>query len=151
MDPNQGEDKPPKSDLNQPGNRTDDRQQPPRQPSQWIPPTTGNPDLDPAGLTQGQRIDPLIPQGMQFDPRNLVRDQNYNPAVPPGARFDPFGPPDPLRVGPGRGPMPSSQFGDPDPDHLPAPGLPPQQTSKSLKNLNPFGGPRFPPPPGGMM
>lgn len=142
-------------------------QQPLRSSTQWIPPTTGNPDLDPAGQ-QTQRIDlreidPLVPQGMLYDPRHLLdqrrqRQSDLRPdcGLPPGARFDPFGPPDPGQVGPGRGPLPSSQFGVPDPDHLPPPGQPQPPnlgTGKSLKFAWPpgkgFGGGGHLPPPGG--
>lgn len=155
-----------------PGEQPDQQQLPnaPPQPatrrgpssSQLILPRTGNPDLDPA---LGQRTDidlrqpnPLTPQGMLFDPRqlhNLHPEQNRQDlACPPGARFDPFGPPDPSLVGPGRGPLPSSQYGVPDPDHLPPPGT--QQDpfiarGKSIKGPWPPGPGRsggFPPPGG---
>lgn len=123
------------------------KQAPPRS-SQWCPPTTGNPDLDPLGVNQ-RRIDlrerdPLTPQGMIFDPRQLLDSQRHHNRpdvnVPPGARFDPFGPPDPATVGPGRGPMPESQFGVPDPDHLPPPGVPQTHPRMGAKGLKfPFG------------
>lgn len=161
-----------KPGIPRPGKQADQQQQPnaPPQPpsnplgrsSQWIPPTTGNPDLDPAGLSSNQRVDlrernPLTPQGMLYDPRSLLDQQQQGRPdgsggpggyLPPGARFDPFGPPDPSRVGPGRGPAPDSQFGVPDPDHFAPPGVPqvpgrPNPASKSLKN--PWGGPGFPP------
>lgn len=119
-----------------------------RSSSQWIPPTTGNPDLDPAG-SQRQRIDlrdqhvnPLVPQGMLFDPRQLTDHRRPDCSVPEGARFDPFGPPDPGQVGPGRGPLPSSQFGVPDPDHLPPPGQPQPRNLGGGKGLKfPWGPP----------
>lgn len=131
--------------------------------SQWIPPSTGNPDLDPVNLHQGQRIDlrdpnPLTPQGMLYDPRQLLDQQRRGSrpdgSIPAGARFDPFGPPDPDLVGPGRGPMPSGHFGVPDPDHMVPPGQPQPPTlgrGKTLKTPWPprsggFGG--FPPPGG---
>ena len=107
----------------------------PAQPSrtQWIPPTTGNPDLDPAGI--GPRPDlrsnnPLIPRGMIMDPKDLI-DQRFgkraepDASYPPGARFDPYRPPDPSMVGPGRGPKPErgpTGFKGPNPDHFPPPG-----------------------------
>lgn len=102
-------------------------------PSRWIPPISGNPDLDPAGSSQ-QRIDlrdpthhPLTPQGMLFDPsqlRNIPHGPPLNPysGVPEGARFDPYGPPGPLDIGPHGRPVPSSNFADPDPDHFQLPG-----------------------------
>lgn len=137
---------------------------PNRGPSHGILPThpTGNPDLDPAGMSPRQYIDPrqhnpLTPQGMLYDPRQLLDQQRaYDPQhpninVPPGARFDPFGPPDPSQVGPGRGPQPSSQFGVPDPDHFVPPGVPRLQ-GKTLKGPWPPGGRGGPggfPPPGG--
>lgn len=159
--------------IPRPGQQPDQQQQPeaPPQPasrqtnpsSQWIPPpSTGNPDLDPPGSTGHGRIDlrernPLTPQGMIYDPRQLLdyqRGQSHparpDAGLPPGARFDPFGPPDPSQVGPGRGPLPSSNFGIPDPDHLPPPGVPQAQPrmpgAKSLKFPGPqgprgFGGP----------
>lgn len=107
--------------------------------SQWIPPSTGNPDIDPVGITQAQRIDlretnPLTPQGMLYDPSQLLdgrRQPNPIVGLPPGARFDPFGPPDPDQVRPGHGPNPSFQFGVPDPDHLPPPGVP--QLNRTMK------------------
>lgn len=163
--------------IPRPGQQPDQQQQPnaPPQPdpnsspqrlnsSQWIGclPTTGNPDLDP--VHGQQRIDlrehnPLTPQGMIFDPRQLIEQQQrqggHRPGggLPPGARFDPFGPPDPGSVGPGRGPMPSSQFGDPDPDHFAPPGQPhPPNLRPGGKGLMfpwpPGGGPGFPPPGG---
>lgn len=154
--------------IPRPGQQSDQQQQPeaPPQPasrhtnpsSQWIPPSTGNPDLDPAGVNPG-RVDlhernPLTPQGMIYDPRQLLdyqRGQHQagrpDAGLPPGARFDPFGPPDPSQVGPGRGPLPSSQFGVPDPDHLPPPGVPQAQPratgAKGLRfpgHGRPFGG-----------
>lgn len=165
------EDKYTKPGIPRPGEQDDQKQQPfaPPQPevkhasksSQWGVPSTGNPDLDPGSFQQGQRIDlrerdPLVPQGMHFDPRQLLDQQRRSQQTgtglpPPGARFDPFGPPDPALVGPGRGPLPDSQFGIPDPDHLPPPGVPqiPQNARKGLKH--PFGGPpgsHFPPPGG---
>lgn len=168
MDPNRDRDQDDhtKPGIPRPGKQPDQQQQPnaPEQPasnplgrsSQWIPPTTGNPDLDPAGLTTGQTIDlrernPLTPQGMLYDPRHLLDQQrrsppDYSGQVPPGARFDPFGPPDPSQVGPGRGPRPGHEFGMPDPDHLPPPGVPQQQPRPGGKSLkNPWGGPGFPP------
>jgi hypothetical protein len=130
---------------------------PTRGSSQMIPPSTGNPDLDPAGMTPRQYIDPrqqnpLTPQGMLYDPRQLLdrqrgHDPHSNINVPPGARFDPFGPPDPSQVGPGRGPLPTSQFGVPDPDHLEPPGAP-RSLGKTLKGPWPPGGRGFPPPGG---
>lgn len=85
---------------------------------------------------------------MIYDPGQLLdyqRDHNRPDAgLPPGARFDPFGPPDPSQVGPGRGPMPSSQFGVPDPDHMPPPGVAqPQSRPGAAKGL------KFPDGPGG--
>lgn len=182
MEPNrrkdEEQDKRSRPGIPPPGKQLDQQQQPhaPPQPestqpsrsSLWIPPTTGNPDLDPAGLHQGQRVDlresnPLTPQGMIYDPRQLLDHQRRPQGggggppeggfLPPGARFDPFGPPDPSQVGPGRGPLPSSQFGVPDPDHLPPPGMPPQQQQggKGLKYPWPPRGPGgggFPPPGG---
>jgi len=165
--------------IARPGQQPDQQQLPgaPPQPtlrqptsSQWIPPTTGNPDLDPAGQHapyplgggHGHNVNPLTPQGMLYDPGQLLdlqRRGNWpDSAVPPGARFDPFGPPDPSTIGPGRGPMPSSQFGAPDPDHFQPPGQPQPPglgSGKSLKMPWPpgrLGGPRGPgpfPPPGG--
>lgn len=164
--------------LPRPGKQVDQSQQefaPPqpgsRGPSsstQMIPPMTGNPDLDPAGLTaQSHRIDlrqrnPLSPDGMLYDPRRLLDSQRHGHGqpqgpefnVPPGARFDPFGPPDPDQVGPGRGPHPSSQFGVPDPDHFAPPGVNPHkmpQPGKGLKQPWPPGGPgsNWPKGPGG--
>lgn len=136
---------PPQPDLRQPVPR-----------SQWIPPSTGNPDLDPPG-TQNQRIDlrernPLVPQGMLYDPRQLL-DYRTQPdaGLPPGARFDPYGPPDPSQVGPGRGPLPSHQFGVPDPDHFAPPGVPDPPRNlggKSLKWPPSGSGSQFPPPGG---
>lgn len=137
---------------------------PGQQTSQWIPPRVGNPDLDPACLQQGQRIDlrepnPLIPQGMIYDPRQLLDQQRGSRqpesggrgGLPLGARFDPFGPPDPSLVGPGRGPLPDTQFANPDPDHFAPPGIPqiPRNAQKASKDL--FRGPagsHFPPPGG---
>ena len=181
MEPNrrkdEEEDRRSRPGIPPPGKQIDHQQQPnaPPQPestqpsrsSLWIPPSTGNPDLDPAALNQGQRIDlrerdPLIPRGMIYDPRQLLDHQRrpqsggYSPEVgylPPGARFDPFGPPDPSQVGPGRPPLPSSQFGVPDPDHLPPPGMPQQQQQQGGKSLKSPWPPRasgggFPPPGG---
>lgn len=159
-DKDRDQDKQSRPTIGPPGQQPDQQQipgAPPQAPnrptpspsSQWIPPSTGNPDLDPAGLHQARRVDlrdinPLTPQGMLYDPRQLIdRQREPNPmgGVPPGARFDPFGPPDPNQVGPGRGPDPASQFGVPDPDHLPPPGIP--QANKSLKHpfSRPGGGP----------
>ena len=160
-----------KPGIARPGDQADQQQQPNAPPqndqrrpnpssTQWTPPSTGNPDLDPAGLHQQRRIDlsdsrnnPLTPQGMLFDPSQLIDLQRHprqpDLSVPPGARFDPYGPPDPTQVGPHRGPLPeSTQFGVPDPDHLPPPGMP-QMGGKSLKS--PWQAPRGPhfPPPGG--
>lgn len=176
MEPDRGkdkeEDKRSRPGIQPPGNQPDQQQQPhaPPQPdnrrptsNQWTPPTTGNPDLDPASFYQGQRIDlrerdPLVPQGMIYDPRQLLdqqRNRGSRPdaGLPPGARFDPFGPPDPSQVGPGRGPLPSSQYGVPDPDHLPPPGQPAPPPlgggGKSLKFPWPPGGSSRFPPPGG--
>lgn len=171
MEPNRGEKDAEKSSQSQPGiprpgQQSDQAQDPnaPPQPcsrgesrsSQWIPPTTGNPDLDPPGLeTYTRRIDlrerdPLSPQGMLFDPRQLLDQQRQGRAdlsVPPGARFDPFGPPDPDLIGPGRGPLPSSRFGEPDPDHLPPPGVP--QLNPRQGGFKQPGGKNLPwPPPG---
>ena len=125
---------------------------PARSSNRWIPPTTGNPDLDPAGLgtsrsgPPGGLGNPLTPQGMIYDPGQLLDMQRAgrypDSAVPPGARFDPFGPPDPSLVGPGRGPMPSSSFGDPDPDHFVPPGQPQPPNLGARKSL------KFPWPPG---
>lgn len=168
------DDKHTKPGIPRPGEQPDQLQQPeaPPQPrdirpgsSQWIPPTTGNPDLDPCSGHQrpdfpySQQRNPVTPQGMLFDPNQLLesrrREDFARPGsgiCPPEARFDPFGPPDPDSFGPGRRPMPSSQFGVPDPDHLPPPGMPQQSNrppnpfgSKSLKfpgppNNQPFGG-----------
>lgn len=163
-----------KPGIPRPGKQVDQQQIPgaPSQPedqrgssSQWIPPSTGNPDLDPN--FGNQTIDlrertrnPLIPQGMLIDQRQLMEHQRRQShpdrdggrgSLPPGARFDPYGPPDPSQVGPGVGPLPSAQFGDPDPDHFQPPGVPqlPNRSrlpaNKSLK----FPGPNNFPPPGG--
>lgn len=176
---NKKEDEPIRPGIPGPGEQPDQQQDPnaPPQPptrgtnplNRWQVPSTGNPDLDPVGLTNPARIDlrerdPMMPQGMLFDGRQLLdqhrgRDPGLPGLVPPppGARFDPFGPPDPDSVGPGRGPRPGShhQFGVPDPDHMPVPGMPElennqQRASKTLKD------PHFPPrrgplggPPGG--
>lgn len=150
--------------IPRPGQQPDQQQDPnaPPQPdsrestrsSLWIPPTTGNPDLDPAGSQlHSRRIDlrepdPLTPQGMIYDPRQLTNPQrqpDYN--LPPGARFDPFGPPGPDEVGPGRGPTPSSFYGEPDPDHFQAPGMP-QLPRHRGKNLSKMPWPPGPRPPG---
>lgn len=169
-DMDEDQDKYSKPGIPRPGNQPDQLQQqnaPPqdghRQPSHssdWIPPTTGNPDLDPANLSRPGRIDlrdvnPLTPQGMLFDPRQL-HPSNQDPQrpgprpnqPPPGARFDPFGPPDPDEIIPGEGPR-SSRFGNPDPDHFQPPGLLPPM-GKNIKSpfpfqpRPPFGGPRGP-------
>lgn len=160
--------------IARPGEQPDQGQQPfaPPQPGGGGPPApsrafpsgypTGNPDLDPAGMTPRQHIDPrqpnpLTPQGMLYDPRQLLdQRRGYDPQhpninVPPGARFDPFGPPDPSQVGPGRGPAPAGQFGVPDPDHFEPPGVP-RLIGKTLKGPWPpgsRGGPGGFPPPGG--
>lgn len=124
--------------------------------TQWIPPTTGNPDLDPAGIGSNQRLNPLAPQGMLYDPRQLLDAQRQSPQtggtqpdihLPPGARFDPFGPPDPSQVGPGRPPLPSYGFGGPDPDHFQPPGMP--QLPGSHKSIKKPGWPPGGPPGGG--
>lgn len=132
--------------IRRPGQQDDQQQDPnaPPQPesrrsnrsSQIVMPSTGNPDLDPVGLTNPGRIDlretnPLVPQGMLYDPRQLL-DQQRNTSqpgagLPPGARFDPYGPPDPDLVGPGRGAQPDTTFGNPDPDHFQPPGMQPRQ------------------------
>lgn len=163
-----------KPGIPRPGSQEDQQQNPnaPSQPqlrnptrSNIILPSTGNPDLNPAGLTNPYPIDlrernPLVPQGMLFDPRQLLdqqrRSSQPHPNLPPGARFDPFGPPDPDLVGPGRGPLPdSTHFANPDPDHFQPPGLPPQNPDRRkgpfpLKNptRGPFGGPDGPGGPG---
>lgn len=168
MEPNRDneDDERSKPGIQRPGQQPDQKQlaHAPPQPrpaelssrsSQWIPPTTGNPDLDPAGVhPQGsidlRERDPLVPQGMIFDPGQLLDYQrpsqpDFN--LPPGARFDPFGPPDPSQVGPGRGPPPSFQFGTPDPDHQIPPGMPQSRNAgKTFKDLGL--GSRFPPPGG---
>lgn len=134
-----------------------------QQSSQWTVPSTGNPDLDPACLNQGQRIDlrdpnPLVPQGMIYDPRQLLDQQRRSQHpdlggsyLPPGARFDPFGPPDPSLVGPGRGPLPDS-FANPDPDHFMPPGTMPQMPRNAQKGPKDIfrapPGSHFPPPGG---
>lgn len=154
--------------IPRPGQQQDQQQVPlaPLQPdarqqsrsNQWIPPTTGNPDLDPAavhnplgplgGQTGNPNVNPLTPDGMLFDPRRLIDSRepsggiNPNMSIPPGARFDPFGPPDPSMVGPGRGPFPDSNFGNPDPDHFQPPGQP------QPPNLGGGKGLKFPWPPG---
>lgn len=164
--------------IPRPGQQPDQRQDPnaPPQPSSrdvsqsslFIPPSTGNPDLDPVGFNNPGRIDlrepnPLVPQGMLYDPRQLLdqqrRQSQPNPSspssiLPPGARFDPYGPPDPNLVGPGRGALPD-HFAGPDPDHFQPPGIPPLQDPQARRRLPPTfkglpRGPRGGPPgPGG--
>lgn len=152
--------------IARPGEQPDQQQIPsaPPQPesrhqtssSRWIPPTSGNPDLEPAGQhgsyfnpsgVGNPNVNPLTPQGMIYDPGQLLdlqrRGSRPDTSVPPGARFDPFGPPDASLVGPGRGPLPSSQFGVPDPDHFQPPGQPQQPPLGGGKSL------KFPWPPGG--
>lgn len=121
-----------------------------KQSQQWIPPTSGNPDLDPHIRTNVdlREHNPLVPRGMIFDPSQLI-DSQRNPdrhphsprnILPPGARYDPIGPPDPSSVGPGRSPRPGHEFAVPDPDHFQPPGMP------SMKRLGKGG----PPGPTGM-
>lgn len=155
MDPNRDKDQDEHSRPGLPRPGKQPGQQPHAPP---FAPTT-NPDLDPACSQQGQRIDPrqpnpLVPQGMLFDPRQLL-DHRYptnpghpiDPSHPPGARFDPYGPPDIDLVVPGR--HPPSTFGNPDPDHLPPPGVPqlPPMGGKNLPGRGPLGS-RFQPPGG---
>lgn len=171
MEPNKDKDQDEHSrpGIARPGNQPDQRQLPnappqpdTRQPSSssgMVPIGTGNPDLDPACMGPSQRIDlrqrnPLVPQGMMFDPSQLHpsharSDSRPDPQnLPPGARFDPFGPPDPGEIIPGRhGIIPSSRFGETDPDHFQPPGIPQDPMGKSVKS--PFSRPPNRPPGGG--
>jgi len=83
-------------------------------------PDIGSGDLDPFGRGGGMLMDPRQMRHPPVNPSNLPPG-----AVPPGARFDPFGPEPPQQFPPGRfgTPRPRGGFGDPDPDHLPPPGL----------------------------
>ncbi|KAJ9593359.1 hypothetical protein L9F63_015063 [Diploptera punctata] len=81
----------------------------------WDPNTdplsVGRADLNPFGRGGGMIFNPFGSRGGIRDPGSGIPGGLPRGSVPPGARFDPFGP-----IGPRRGP-------DPNPDHLPPPGL----------------------------